>query len=192
MSRRTPAPPRGGTSLCWPLTTTATKKWGEIPFTTTSFTGILTQSTVCSMYPNYRPFWYLWHTMHWKKSYILNCKQRQFVADAINHGVKANFSSLQLFDCVWTMVYNNVTYFAMTVYPLILLGTSIVSPVPGRYPATPAWRHIDVHISCNHGRKKWRKKPLHNYFIHRHIDPLYILVNVVLFFWLQKYAKSGV
>jgi len=137
MSRRIPAPPRGGTSLCWPLTTTATKKWGEIPFTTTSFTGILTQSTVCSMYPNYRPFWYLWHTMHWKKSYILNCKQRQFVADAINHGVKANFSSLQLFDCVWTMVYNNVTYFAMTVYPWYYLARVSYPPSPGGTPQPP-------------------------------------------------------
>ena len=41
MSRRTPAPPRGGTSLCWPLTTTATKNGGKNPFTTTSFTDIL-------------------------------------------------------------------------------------------------------------------------------------------------------
>ena len=57
MSRRTPAPPRGGTSLSWPLTTTAPQKNEKKTFTTTSFTGILTQSTVCSTYPNYRPFY---------------------------------------------------------------------------------------------------------------------------------------
>ena len=56
MGRRTPAPPRGGTSLSWPLTTTAPQKNEKKTFTTTSFTGTLTQSTVCSTYPNYRPF----------------------------------------------------------------------------------------------------------------------------------------
>jgi len=130
--------------------------------------------------------------MHWKKSYILHCNHRQFVVDAINRGVKTNFSSLQLFDRVWTMVYNNVTYFAMTVYPRIYLARWSYALVAGRYPATPAWRHIDVPAPCNRGHKKWRKKTLHNYFIHRHIDPLCILLNVVLFFWLQKYAESGV
>ena len=56
MSLRTPSPPRGGTSLWWLLTTTAPQKNEKKTFTTTSFTGILTQSTVCSTYPNYRPF----------------------------------------------------------------------------------------------------------------------------------------
>ena len=57
IGRRTPAPPRGGTSLSWPLTTTAPQKNEKKTFTTTSFTGILTQSTVRSTYPNYRPFY---------------------------------------------------------------------------------------------------------------------------------------
>ena len=76
------------------------------------------------------------------------------------------------------MVYNNVTYFAMTVYPRIYLARWSYAPAPGRYPTTPAWRHIDVLTPCNHSRKKWRKKTLHNYFIHRHINPVYGLLNV--------------
>ena len=43
MSRRAPAPPHGGTSLCLPLTTTAPPKNEGETFTTTSFTGKLTQ-----------------------------------------------------------------------------------------------------------------------------------------------------
>jgi len=76
------------------------------------------------------------------------------------------------------MVYNNVTYFAMTVYPRIYLARWSYAPAPGRYPATPALRHIDVLTPCNHSRKTWRKKTLHNYFIHRHINPVYGLLNV--------------
>ena len=96
--------------------------------------------------------------MHWKKSYILHCNHRQFVVDAINRGVKTNFSSLQLFDRVWTMVYNNVTYFAMTVYPRIYLARWSYAPTPGRYPNTPAWRHIDVLTHRNHSTKKMGAK----------------------------------
>ena len=100
MGRRTPAPPRGGTTLWQPLTTTTPQKWGEIPFTTTSVTGILTQCTVCSTYSNYRPFWNLWHTMHWKHSNILHYKQHQFIVDTINSGVNPDVSLLHLLDRV--------------------------------------------------------------------------------------------
>ena len=100
MGRRTPAPPRGGTTLWQPLTTTIPQKWGEIPFTTTSVTGILTQCTVCSTYSNYRPFWNLWHTMHWKHSNILHYKQHQFVVDTVNSGVNPDVSLLHLLDRV--------------------------------------------------------------------------------------------
>jgi len=57
----------------------------------------------------------LTHHALYKKSYNLHCKQRQFVADAINRGVKANFSILQLFYRVWTMVYIKMKDFTMTV-----------------------------------------------------------------------------
>ena len=100
MGRRTPAPPRGGTTLWQPLTTTIPQKWGEIPFTTTSVTGISTQCTVCSTYSNYRPFWNLWHTMHWKHSNILHYKQHQFVVDTVNSGVNPDVSLLQLLNHV--------------------------------------------------------------------------------------------
>jgi hypothetical protein len=53
-----------------------------------------------STYQNCRPFWNLWHTIHWKKSHILHCKQRQFVVGAINSGVNLDVSLLQLLDRV--------------------------------------------------------------------------------------------
>ena len=77
MSRRTPAPPRGGTSLSWPLTTTAPQKNEKKTFTTTSFTGILTQSTVCSTYPNYRPF-YIFDTPCIEKNHTI------YIANNVN------------------------------------------------------------------------------------------------------------
>ena len=40
-----------------PFTTPAPQKSEKKTFTTTSFTCILTQCTVCSTYPNYRPFY---------------------------------------------------------------------------------------------------------------------------------------
>ena len=46
------------------------------------------------------------------------------------------------------------------------------------YPGTPAWRHIVVITFLSHGHKKMGKKNIHNYFIHRHIDPVYGLFNV--------------
>ena len=100
MGRRTPAPPRGGTSVWEPLITTNPKKWGGILFTISSVTGIMTQCTVCSTYSNSRPFWHLWHTMHWKHSYILHYKQHQFIVDTINSGVNPDVSLLQLLDRV--------------------------------------------------------------------------------------------
>ena len=46
------------------------------------------------------------------------------------------------------------------------------------YPCTPAWRHFVVLAPYNHSTpKKWEKN-VHNYFIHRHIDPVYGLLNV--------------
>jgi hypothetical protein len=137
MSLRTPSPPRGGTSLWWLLTTTAPQKNEKKTFTTTSFTGTLTQSTVCSTYPNYRPFYHLWHTIHWKHPYIMHYKQHQIVVDATNSGVKAILSSFQLFDHVWTMVYINVTYFAMTVYPWYYWHVDRTPSSPGSTPQPP-------------------------------------------------------
>ena len=52
------------------------------------------------------------------------------------------------------MVYMNVTQFPMTVYPLILLARWSYAFTPGRYPTTPAWRHIDVLTHRNHFTKK--------------------------------------
>ena len=75
------------------------------------------------------------------------------------------------------MVYNNVTYFAMTVYPMIYLTRWSYARAPGRYPTAPAWRRIAVLTPRNRGRKKWGEKTLHNYSIHRHIDPLYWFVK---------------
>ena len=46
------------------------------------------------------------------------------------------------------------------------------------YPRTPAWRHFVVLATYNHGHKKMGQKTLHNYVIHRHIDPVYGLLNV--------------
>ena len=80
----------------------------------------------------------------------------------------------------------------MTVYPMIYLTRWSYARAPGRYPTAPAWRRIDVLTPRNHGRKKWREKTLHNYSIHRHIDPLYWFVKRDVVFWLQKYAESGV
>jgi hypothetical protein len=141
--------------LSWPLTTTAPQKNEKKTFATTSFTGILTQSTVCSTYPNYRPFYIFWHTMHWKKSYILHCNHRQFVADVINRGVKANFSILQLFDRVWTMVYNNVTYFANDGLPNDTTGTLIVLLRPRAVPRNPRVATHWCPTTYDHTPQKW-------------------------------------
>ena len=46
------------------------------------------------------------------------------------------------------------------------------------YPRTPAWRHVVVLAPYNHEHKKWGGETLRNYFIHRHIDPVYDLLNV--------------
>ena len=100
MSRRTPASPRDGTSLCWPLTTTATKKWGKKRSQLFFQRHIEPLYWLYSTYQNCRPFWNLWHTIHWKKSHILHCKQRQFVVGAINSGVNLDVSLLQLLDRV--------------------------------------------------------------------------------------------
>ena len=48
--------PHGVTSLWRPIATTSERKKRKKPITTTSVTGILTQCTVCSTYPNDRPF----------------------------------------------------------------------------------------------------------------------------------------
>jgi len=46
------------------------------------------------------------------------------------------------------------------------------------YPCTPAWRYIVVMAPYNHSTPKKLEKNVHNYFIHRHIDPVYGLLNV--------------
>ena len=46
------------------------------------------------------------------------------------------------------------------------------------YPSIPAWRHIVVRTFLSHGHKKMGGKNIHNYFIHRHSDPVYGLLNV--------------
>ena len=59
---------------------------------------------------------------------------------------------------------------------IIISPTGVKMHVP--YPCTPAWRHFVVLTPYNHGTpKKWEKN-VHNYFIHRHIDPVYGLLNV--------------
>ena len=80
---------------------------------------------------------HLWHTIHWKHPYIMHYKQHQIVVDATNSGVKAILSSFQLFDHVWTMVYINVTYFAMTVYPWYYWHVDRTPSSPGSTPQPP-------------------------------------------------------
>jgi hypothetical protein len=94
MSLRTLAPPRGGTSLWWPLTTTAPKKtrkkrsqllhspayWPSLRFAQRTL--IIDHSVIFDT-PCIE-----------NKTYNLHCNHRQFVTDAIHRGVKANFSSV--------------------------------------------------------------------------------------------------
>ena len=55
MSRRTPAPPHPRIIVLTPFNHDCQKIEKKTP-SQLSFTGILTQCTVCSTYPNYRPF----------------------------------------------------------------------------------------------------------------------------------------
>ena len=138
MGRRTPAPPRGGTTLWQPLTTTIPQKWGEIPFTTTSVTGILTQCTVCSTYC----------TLIIDHSGIFDTpcigKTRTFcITNSTNSSLIPSIVAwTPMFRCcnfstMSTMVYINVLYFAVTVDPLILLLHGRVHPHPRCGTPTP-------------------------------------------------------
>jgi hypothetical protein len=109
MGRRTPAPPRGGTSLSWPLTTTAPQKNEKKTFTTTSFTGILTQSTVCSTYPNYRPF-YIFDTLFIENIHTLcitnSTKSSLMPPTAAYKPFYHCFNSLTMFEQWFTLMWH--------------------------------------------------------------------------------------
>ena len=76
-----------------------------------------------------------------------------------------------------TMFYIKMKDFTMTVIKFLKKFSHDCKNEPP-YPCTPAWRHIIVLTPYNHGHKKMGRNTLHNYIIHRHIDPVYDLLNV--------------
>ena len=101
MSRRTPASPRDGTSLCWPLTTTAPKKNGGKNVRNYSFSGILNHCIGYIQRTKIVDHSGIFDTPFIGKNHTFCiAKQRQFVVGAINSGVNLDVSLLQLLDRV--------------------------------------------------------------------------------------------
>ena len=89
------------------------------------------------------------------------------------------------------MVFINVTYFTMTVYPLTSLARWSYPPAPGRYSRTPAWRRIVVIAICNHNPPKLVEKTFTTTSFTGILLHCIDLLNVVLVLWLQKKYLNG-